>query len=256
MKVRIIAAFAAMALVAGTAQAEPPPGGVAQVFACNLSDGQTDSDIWALADALRANSEAMDSPDPANGMFLWMPYRGATPYDFVMGVISSDLNAMAAGSKAFQASDGAGAIRSRIQNMAGCDSAIMTTEKLSDGKIGMTGGDRMPDATVETFRCTLNEGSNMDDWDAAVKFWKKQIGKIDSAALNDYEAYQWTPLRGGTGPEVIWVGNSPDLASWAQSTSDYESSEAGRDANRRFQKVSSCTSQMWMGYWLVTPKEF
>jgi hypothetical protein len=256
MKTRITTGFAVLALVAGAAHAEPQPSRVVQAFACNLSDGQTSEDVWALMDALRANAETMDSPDPANGLFLWLPYRGATPYDFLVGVISSDLNAMAAGSMAFQASPGVADIRARFQKMAGCDSGILISDQLSDGKIGMTGGDRVPDAAVETFRCNFKDGSDMDDWNDAVKFWQEQIPKLNSAAVNEYEAYQWTPLRGGTGADVFWVGNSTDLASWAQSTSDYEASEAGREANERFQEVSTCTSQMWMGYWIDTPEEF
>lgn len=163
---------------------------------------------------------------------------------------------MAAGSTAYAASAGAAAFGARIGAMGDCDSAIMTSDQLSDGSIGMTGGDRTPDAVVETFSCSINDGSDMDDVDAAVKFWQGQVGKVDSAALKNYQAYQWTPLRGGTGADFVWVGNYSDLGNWAMGTSDYMKSAAGQAADDRFAKVSTCTSQMWMGYWLVTPKEF
>jgi hypothetical protein len=252
MKTPIIAVFALLTLVAGTAHAIQPPGRVVQAFACNLSPGQTMDDVWALMDALTANSKTMDSPDPANGMFVWMPYRGATPYDFVVGVISSDLEAMAAGSMAYQKSAGAAAIRARFERFAGCDSGIMMSEQLSEATIGMSGGDRVPDAVVETFRCTINDGSDMGDVDKVVKYWQDQT----QATANNYLAYMWTPLRGGTDADFFWVGNSPDLATWAKTTADYENSDVGQKINKRFQKVSTCTSQMWMGYWLVTPKDF
>ena len=256
MRMLITTAFAVLALAAGAVHAAPPPAQVVQIFGCTLNDGQTQDNVWALTDALTANAATQETPDAAFGLFLWVPYRGATPYDFAFGVLSSDLNSMAAGSASYAASAGAAAIGARFQTLAGCDSAIMTSDQLSEGTIGMTGGDRTPDAVVETFSCSINDGSDMDDVDAATKFWQGQIGKIDSAALKNYQAYQWTPLRGGTGADFVWVGNYSDLANWAKGTSDYMNSAAGQAADARFERVSTCTSQMWMGYWLVAPKEF
>lgn len=252
----ITIALALLVFAAGTVHAAPAPAQVVQIFGCTLNEGQTQDNIWALADALAANSATQENPDDAFGMFVWIPYHGATPYDFAFGVLSSDLNSMAAGSISYQASAGAAAIGARFQTLAGCDSAIMMSDQLSEGTIGMTAGDRTPDAVVETFSCMINDGSDMDDIDAATKFWQGQLGKIKSAALDDYQAYKWTPLRGGTGSDFVWVGNYSNLTNWAKGTSDYTNSAAGQAADERFAKVSSCTNQMWMGYWLVAPKEF
>jgi hypothetical protein len=256
MKRLITTALTLLVFATGAAFAAPPPGQVVQIFGCTLSDGQTQDDVWALADAFAANAATMNNPDDASGLFLWMPYRGATPYDFAFGVLSGDLNSMAAGSAAYQASDGAAAIGARFQAMDGCDSAIMMSDQISEGKIGMTAGDRIPDAVVETFSCNINDGSDVDDWNGAVKFYQDQVRKINSAALNQYQAYQWTPFRGGTGADIVWVGNSPDLKTWAQGETDYANSAAGQAADDRFAKVSTCTNNLWMGYWLVTPEEF
>jgi hypothetical protein len=252
----ITTALALLVFAAGAAFAAPPPGQVVQIFGCTLSEDQSQDDVWALADALAANAATLNNSDDASGMFLWIPYRGATPYDFAFGVLSGDLNSMAAGSAAYQASAGAAAIGARFQTLAGCDSAIMMSDQISEGKIGMTAGDRVPDAVVETFSCSINDGSDVDDWNGAVKFYQDQVAKINSAALNQYQAYQWTPFRGGTGAEIVWVGNSPDLATWAQGETDYGNSAAGQAADDRFAKVSTCTNNLWTGYWLVTPEEF
>ena len=252
----ITTTFTLLMFAAGAAFAAPPPGQVVQIFGCTLSEGQTQDNVWALADALAANSATQNNPDDAFGMFVWIPYRGATPYDFAFGVLSSDLNAMAAGSMAYQASAGSAAIGARFQTLAGCDSAIMMSDQITEGKIGMTPGDRVPDAVVETFSCDINDGSDMDDWNGAVKFYQDQVGKIKSAALNQNQAYQWTPFRGGTGADIVWVGNSPNLTTWAQGETDYANSAAGQAADDRFAKVSTCTNNLWMGYWLVTPEEF
>ena len=117
---------------------------------------------------------------------------------------------MAAGSMAYQASAGSAAIGARFQTLAGCDSAIMMSDQITEGKIGMTSGDRVPDAVVETFSCDINDGSDMDDWDSAVKFYQDQVGKIKSAALSQNQAYQWTPFRGGTVGDL--AGTVLDLA--------------------------------------------
>jgi hypothetical protein len=114
--------------------------------------------------------------------------------------------------------------------------------------------DRELDAVVETFGCTINEGSDKGDIDDAVDFWNKQVADLNSDALNSYEAYLWTPYRGGTGPmDFMWVGNYQDLATWAQGETDYNASEQGQAAEARFAQVSTCGSALWNGYWIVPP---
>ncbi len=236
--------------------AEPPPAQVVQIFACNLAEGQTGDNVWALMDALRANNEAQ-ARGPESGLFVWVPYRGPAEYDFVLGVMSKDLNTMAADSLAYANSPGAAAIGQRFQTLESCVSGIVMSEQISDGPISMTGGDRVADAVVETFSCKLNEGADMDDVDSAVKFWQGQVEKINSSALNDYLAYLWTPFRGNTGAsDFVWVGNAADLTAWAQGASDYASSAAGQAADERFAAITTCSNQMWMGYWVVAPSNF
>lgn len=242
---------------AGTTHAaDSPSAGVVQVFGCHLQDGKTPDNVWGLMDTLAAPSDGAGPTDAAFGLFVWAPYRGATEYDFVFGVLNSDLVMMAEGSSAY-ASSARGRADSQIwaNTVSDCDSAIMTSTQLTDGAIGMT-ADRSVDAVVETFSCSINEGSNMGDVDDALTYWQSQLSKISSTALGDYEAYKWTPIRGGTGADFVFVGNSPTLQSWATSTSDYDSSSQGQAADERFFKHSSCTNQMWMGYWVVVPEQF
>lgn len=251
----MVAGLVALWSWTGLAQAATAPAQVAQVFACTLADGQTGDNAWALMDALRDN--VGDDVEPEFGMFVWVPYRGPTDYDFVFGVITRDLNSMAEGSMAYAGSSGAAAIGQRFQTLESCDSAIMMSEQITEGRIGMTGGDREVDAVVETFSCRFHEGSSRSDFDAAVEFWRSQVDEVGSSALDDYQAYLWTPFRGSTGEtDIIWIGNSPDLTTWAQGASDYAGSEAGRAADARFAEVASCGNQLWMGYWIVAPENF
>ncbi len=257
MKLRFTMMTLALWCCVTAVHAAPPPATVAQVFGCHMKEGQSADNVWALMDGLRANATSRTIADAAFGLFVWVPYRGATEYDFVLGVLNADLNTMAAGSMDYVASAGFQALSARFQALTtGCDSAIMLTDQLSTGKIGMTDGDRTPDAVIETFSCKINAGSTMNQVNETIKFWQAQIPKIDSAALKDYQAYLWTPFRGGTGSDFVWVGNSPDLATWAKGSADYVNSAAGKAADARFDAVSTCTNQMWMGYWVLAPKSF
>jgi hypothetical protein len=243
--------------LASTAQAaDASPAGVVQVFGCHLQEGKTADNIWGLMDALAAPGDGAGPSDPAFGLFVWAPYRGATEYDFVFGVLNSDLEAMAEGSTTYAGSD-KGRADNRIwaDTVSGCDSAIMASTQLADGSIGME-ADRSVDAVVETFSCTINDGSDMDDVDGALTYWQNQLAKIDSPALDDYEAFKWTPIRGGTGSDLVFVGNSPSLQSWASGTSAYDASSEGQAADERFFKHTSCSNQLWMGYWVVVPEQF
>ncbi|MDH3641236.1 MAG: hypothetical protein OES38_04025, partial [Gammaproteobacteria bacterium] len=101
---------------------------------------------------------------------------------------------------------------------------------------------------------TINKGSDMDDIDDAVDYWRGQVEKLNSPAANQFEGYQWTPYRGGTGDiDFMFVGNYPDAATWAQGETDYMGSKEGQAADERLQKVSTCNSSMWTGYWIVPP---
>ena len=243
-------------LTVGTAQADHHlTSGVVQVFGCSLNAGRTMNDARSVIRALAQNASAAEIPDPQFGMFVWRPFRGASEYDFVLGVINSDLKSMAAGIAGFEASPEGQSLNDRIEATADCVSGIFESNQLSAGQIGMT-ADAEGDAIVETFSCTINEGSDMDDVDSAVKFWQSQVGKIKSEALDAYHANLWKPIRGGVGADHIWVGNAANMEVWAAGLSDYNASEAGKAADERFFKHSSCTSAMYEGYWLVVPKEF
>lgn len=238
------------------AQEAQGPGGVVQLFGCTLNEGQTADNVWAAVEALADVPADQANPDPAFGVFVWTPFRGATPYDWVLGVISTDLVSMAEGGEAYAASPRAEANGLRFAALGDCVSVIASSEQLTVGSIGMTGGDRVRDAVVEVFQCNFENGAGMDDVREAIDFWKEQIAKIDSPATDEYGAFLLTPIRGGTGSDFLWVGNSPNLKSWAQSTSDYNASPEGRAADARFASISSCLSSMWNGYWIVAPQQF
>ena len=246
-----------LAFVTGNALAEDATsGGIVQVFGCTLQDGQTTDNVWALMDALGTPEGAAAPPDPAFGVFFWAPFRGATDYDFAFGVLNSDLVSMADAGSAYAASARGQANDLRFENtVSDCDSAIMSVEELKEASIGMT-ADRTVDAVVETFSCTINEGSDMDDVNGALDYWKGQIPKIGSPALDKYGAHLWTAYRGGTGSDFVFVGNSPDLKTWAEGSVAYDSSAGGQAADERFFKHSTCTNQMWNGYWIVVPEQF
>ena len=257
MKKVVTAIASSLIFLAGMAQAaEAPPAGIVQVFGCHLQDGKTADNIWGLMDALAAPGDGAGPEDPAFGLFVWAPYRGATEYDFIFGVLNSDLKTMAAGSTAYGGSaKGQADGRLWANTVTGCDSAIMASTQLTDGSIGMT-ADRSVDAVVETFSCTINDGSDMDDVDAALKFWQGQLPKIGSSALDDYEAYKWTPIRGGTGSDFVFVGNAASLEAWAAGVEAYDGSSEGQAADARFFRHSSCMNQLWMGYWVTVPQQF
>ncbi len=230
--------------------------GVVQAFGCSLNDGRTMADARSVLGELAQNAAANENPDPRFGLFAWRPLRGGTDFDFVFGALNVDVKTAAAGIEAFEASPEGQALRDRFDATADCVSGIFESEQIADGTIGMTGGDATLDAIVETFSCQINDGSDMADVDAAVKYWQAQVAKIESQALDAYEAYVWKPIRGGTGADLIWVGNAASMEAWAAGLADYNGSAAGQAADARFFKHSTCTSNLYQGYWLVAPKEF
>ena len=247
--------LAMFALSGSLAYADNHTTGVVQVFGCSLHEGRTMIDAREILRDMAANAASVENPDPRWGMFVWLPARGTSEADFILGVINSDLRTMSAGVAAYGQSEAGQALTERMRATADCGSAIMSSEQIADGTIGMT-ADMEMDSVVETFACDINSGSDMDDIDKAVAFWQAQMEAIDSEALDSYEAYMWRSIRGGFGNDFYWVGNSANLETWGNGLQDYMDSEQGQKAQARFDQHSTCTSNVWAGYWLVVPQEF
>lgn len=227
---------------------------VVQAFACKLHDGKTMSNVMALADSYREAWPAMGIKDPGGGAFVWTPFREGSPYDYIVGFTNTDLNAMVAGLTSYYGSGRGAGLDAEFAATGECDSLIAFSEQIRQGGgVPDRAGDQ-PDAIVEVFSCKLNPGSDMGDIAAAEDFWRKQLVSLDSAALKNFEAFRWTPHRGGNGTaDFLWVGNSPDLATWAQGETDYLGSKQGQAAEARFAKTSTCVNGLWNGYWIVAP---
>jgi hypothetical protein len=210
------------------------------------------NDVWTTMEAF-ANMDipSTAAPDPAYSAWLWTPFRGASPYDFIWGVNSSSLNAMGQGVTDYNAAPGAAAMNAQFGATANCISGIVMSQQIAVGALGNI-ADRKADALVETFSCTLHDGVAPSAVDDAAAFFKTQKSKISSAALKTYAAWLWKPFRGGTGEaDYMWVGAYPDVKNWTQGDTDYYASTEGQAADAKFAAVGRCRSAIWQGYWIT-----
>jgi hypothetical protein len=227
---------------------------VLNLFTCNLNPGMDRADVFDTLEALRDGAAPPAQPDPGFGTFVWFPLRGATGYDYVWGVLASDLAAWGSGLQNYMATPHAAAMGPRFNALGDCSSVIVNTEQVKAGKIGL-GQDRELDAIVETFSCSFAPGKDMDDMMSATTYWQGQMEKIDSTVMDSYEAFVLNVFRGGTGEyEFGWIGTYPDLATFGQGSMDYYGSKAGQAADARFADVGKCRSALWTGYWITTPQ--
>lgn len=98
---------------------------------------------------------------------------------------------------------------------------------------------------VETFACTLANGKGAKDIESASSFWSDQVKKINNKALNQYSAWIISPIRSNLPADFYWLGASPNMNTWAQSTAAYAGSAEGMAADARFAEMSTCTSSVW-----------
>ncbi len=239
----------------GAANAQEASG-VLQLFACNLAPGKTYENVWSTLEMTRQNVDrSAPGYDPGFGIFIWTPFRQATGYDYIWGILNTELGVMAAGARNYVESGNAALMGPRYAALGSCDATVVFFDQLTQGEVG-SGEDRVADAAVETFSCTLREGSDLDDVIEASAFWQKQVEKINSPALNRYRGSLLRLFRGGTGEaDFGWVGNYPDWESFAQGFDDYIGSKEGQAADARFNAVSRCRSALWNGYWIIEPAE-
>ncbi|MFX3658248.1 MAG: hypothetical protein ACN6I7_03740 [bacterium] len=228
-----------------------PAQGVTQLFSCNLAAGQNMEDVWSLLEAVR---DQITEPRSGFSLFLWTPFRGATGYDYIWGATDASLTAMMEGMAEYARSPGARLLGPRFAAVnERCDSVVLLSEQMKAGAIGNT-ADRMPDAMVETFACRLKPGATQADVRNAAEFWQQQVPKIASADLDTYEAYMVIPFRGGSGEaDFGWIGNYPDMTTFGRGETAYMNAKEGQAANERFEKVSTCRTALWNGYWVMTP---
>lgn len=224
-----------------------------QLFACELNEGKNMANVMALAESYRTAWPALNIQDEGSGAFVWTSFREGSPYDYIMGFINSSLTEMVSGLQSYYGSGLGAGLDAQFQETGDCISAIVFSEQIKDGTIGQTNDDQ-PDAVVETFSCNINDGSDMDDVMAAEEYWRGRVEDLDSAAINQFEAYRWTPYRGGTGQaDFMWVGNYPDMDTWARGETDWMGSSQGQAADARIERVSTCTTGLWTGYWIIAP---
>lgn len=93
---------------------------------------------------------------------------------------------------------------------------------------------------TQVFGCNLKDGATMDDFWSGAEFFRGQLGKIDSAALDELSVFVWTPFRATADYDFIWGVNSANLNSLGQGLADYYASEAGQAADARFATFSDC----------------
>ncbi len=230
--------------------------GVLQLFACKLAPGKTGENVWSVLEMVRANVDrSAPDYDPAFGVFVWTPFRQATGYDYIWGIANANLEGMAAGATNYVESGNAALMGPRFAALGECEASVAFVDQLTQGELG-SGEDRVPDAAVETFSCTMRDGTDMDDVVAASRFWQQQMGKIESADLAKYRGSLVRPFRGGTGEaDFGWIGSYPDWMSFARGTDAYYGSKEGQAADARFAQISRCRSALWNGYWVVEPRQ-
>ncbi len=101
---------------------------------------------------------------------------------------------------------------------------------------------------AETFRCTFNEGKDIDDLWAAADYFNKEADEIGSADLNAYFGAVLVPFRASMDGDYGWIGYWPSLKGMARGLKAYYGGK-GEEADQRFADVAKCQS----GLWLRTP---
>jgi hypothetical protein len=98
---------------------------------------------------------------------------------------------------------------------------------------------------LQVYSCNYAKGKGAKDLASAVSFWQTQMDKIDSKDMQNYFGATLTPISANTDADFYWLGGSPNLNSFARGGEAYSSSVAGQAADARFDKMSSCKSNLF-----------
>ena len=230
--------------------------GYTDVFACKLKKDRSMDSVWATMDRIAALSVPSTAPpDPGFSIFLWTPFRTDSSDDYIWGVNNSSVNQLAQGLSDYLATPQSEAIGASLDASSTCTSGIVGFRQLKVASIGNK-ADRVPDSIVEIYACDLKPGATMEKFDKLAEQWQVDINKIASPALQAYGAWLWTPFRGATGGHAFyWVGAYPDLRSWGHGVTDYFGSKEGQAINARLTEMTTCQTDLWVGYWVIAPAQ-
>ncbi|MEH6556209.1 MAG: hypothetical protein V7708_00330 [Oceanicoccus sp.] len=101
------------------------------------------------------------------------------------------------------------------------------------------------DPVVEAYSCNYLEGKNQQDLNSAIEFWQKGMGKLNSEAMKSYFGVVLNPINSSFGADFYWLGSNTNLNTWAAGNADYFGSKVGQDADKKFAKMSKCTSNLF-----------
>lgn len=244
-------ALSALMLVGVMADAAEVQPAVLDVFGCSLHEGKTMEDLQGAIDYFNVQREKIDSAALATyRAYSLTPYRAITPYDLVWIGRWDDAMTMARGNMDYDATPEGQAADARFFGVADCDSGVVLSDQIY-GPVPRpdTGGD----VVVDSYACHLKEGRDMEDSDDSIEYWRSQVDKMDRTSVGNFTALRWKPIISSSGFDVYYLGVHDDLEAWARFGTAYRASDAGQDAEERFDSVHACESNLWIGRQISGP---
>ena len=239
-----------LCLIGSNASAE-----IMQTFGCKLKEGKTIENLWTTLEVVRSEFGKLPITDKSFSLFVWLPMRGSTDLDYVLGQNNATLSDMAKSSADFIDAGLSATLGPRMAALGDCStSSVSESKTFKPGKYSLKDDDRELDGVIETYACQFKPGKDLQDYDKAITYWNEQAKKLNSDVINNYEANRVTPIIGGSSRfDFGWSGVAPSLMAWAQGKEAYAASREGRAAQARLNSVGRCDSNLWAGYWVMAP---
>lgn len=232
-----------------SAAEEPPPEpGVAEAFFCNYNPGKDRDDLMSAKDYyVKQAAKAGITPEPA---FLWTPFKGNAPIDFLWMNVHENMKAFGASTDAGMASSEMDSVNARFDSVAKCQSNLGALRTIREAELN----DPTPPALISAASCNTHGPVTQGD----VLDMRNHINSVLGAmpSFKNVPMYSIVPLTtSAESPDVFLFTVHESAAGWANRTSELQASPEGQSLRRHFDAMMECHPSLWFGEQLIAPAE-
>ncbi len=225
----------------------PPPPRALETWACTYNAGQDIDDLMSARDYyVKQAAKAGVELSPA---YVWLPFKGAVPMDFLWMSPHDNLSAFAAFSDTFAATPDLSGVQGRFDNVASCRPGLNNIMPVHQRE-GADASDNDDTTHIASFACDLKHGRSSADLVDLRNHIGGVMGSMGDNSPNSMFMVQ--PITGGVDVRDVYMFSVyNNVSDWSSFRAAMLPSEAGQSLIRHFNVIVDCDQTLWSGMQVI-----
>ncbi len=225
----------------------PAPPAALETWACTYNPGQDMDDLMSARDYyVKQAAKAGVTLSPA---FIWLPFKGGVPMDFLWMSPHDSVGAFAAFSDTFAATPDLSGVQARFDNVASCQPGLNVIMPVHQRE-GADAEDNDDTAHITSFACDFKHGRGGADLIDLRNHIAGVMGGMGDNSPNS--TFMVQPITGGANVRDMYLFSVyNNVSAWSSFTGAMLPSEAGQSLIRHFNVVVDCDQSLWSGMQVI-----